>query len=96
MMEIYELEVVRVGCILKHDEEMMVILQDLLWIRSWRMLAQLKPIKKCLFRRFFTELGELLYINVKKCMKDAGMSKKTAKKSRAVKDDGRQDTSRLA
>ncbi len=29
-------------------------------------------------------------------MKDAGMSKKTAKKSRAVKDDGRQDTSRLA
>ena len=29
-------------------------------------------------------------------MKDAGMSKKTAKKSRAVKDDGRQDTSGLA
>ena len=40
--------------------------------------------------------GELLHINLKKCMKDAGMSKKTAKKSRAVKDDGRQDTSGLA
>ena len=55
-----------------------------------------KLIKIGSFHHFMMKFSELLNINVKKCMNDAGMSKKTAKKSRAVKDDGRQDTSRLA
>ena len=48
------------------------------------------------FGRILTELDEYTHQSTKKCMKDAGMRKKVAKKSRAVKDDGRQDTSRLA
>lgn len=55
-----------------------------------------KPIRNCSFHLFLTESGECLQQSVKKCMKDAGMRKKVAKKSRAVKDDGRKAASGMA
>ena len=48
------------------------------------------------FGRLLTELDEYTHQSTKKCMKDAGMSKKTAKKSRTVKDDGRKAASGMA
>jgi len=46
--------------------------------------------------RLLMELDEYTHQSTKKCMKDAGMSKKTAKKSRTVKDDGRKAASGVA
>jgi hypothetical protein len=54
------------------------------------------PAPSDLLCRLLTELDEYTHQSTKKCMKDAGMSKKTAKKSRTVKDDGRKAASGMA
>ena len=54
------------------------------------------PAPSDLLCRLLTELDEYTHQSTKKCMKDAGMRKKVAKKSRAVKDDGRKAASGMA